>query len=174
MFNKCDPTEEKQILQMEILQYLFLQLEELFSHLIRCEMLCPFSFYCRKNIHSLSTSRKPLLLTLLIVAFRVLLLWSLYPLDVQLCLPCFSCCINAVSKAQLLDIFYSQIPFPDLGPEFWNNVADWVFAPSPPMLPQNPYFQSPSMTFLPWLPDPQPCQGSSTLSSAAFLDVLHL
>lgn len=42
MLKKYDPTEEKQILQTEILQYLLLQLEKLFSHLIRGEILCPF------------------------------------------------------------------------------------------------------------------------------------
>lgn len=103
----------------------------------RCYVLFPF---ISEKIHSLSTSGKPLLVTLLTVTFRVLLFCSLYPLDVQLCQPCFPCCINAIFKAQLLDIFYSQIPFPDRGPEFGNNVARWVCAASPPMLPQTPHF----------------------------------
>lgn len=127
-----------------------------------------FFLSLQKKIHSVSTSRKSLLLTLFPVAFRVLLFWSPYILSVQLCLPCFPCCINASFKVQLLDTSYSWIPFPDLGPEFWNNVAHWVFAPSPPTLPQNSRFQSPSVAFLTWLPVPQPCQGSSTPSSAAF------
>lgn len=39
MCKKCDPTEEKQVLQTcSILQYLLLQLEELLSHITRCEM----------------------------------------------------------------------------------------------------------------------------------------
>lgn len=80
-----------------------------------------FPFIIEK--YPLFTSRKPLLPTLLTVAFRVLLFLSLYLLNVQVCLPCFPCCINAMFKAQLVDTFYPRIPFPDLGPEFWNNVA---------------------------------------------------
>lgn len=100
MLKNCDPAEQKQMLWTEILQYLLLPSDGEISLYHQRWDVMSFPFITAE-IHSLGTARKPLPLTLLTIAFRVLQFWS----------PCFLPRCSSLSLLFFpLHSFYLQRP----------------------------------------------------------------
>lgn len=161
MFEKCDPTEKKQILQREILQYLIYSAGGIvFPPHQRWDVMS-FFLLSQKKIHSLSISRKPLLLECCFFGFPTSSMFS------SVC-SVSSIALMLSSKPSLWIFstrgFHSLTLVLNFGTTWFTESVLHLLQ----CFPENSHFQSPSMTFFTCLPVPQPCQGSSTLSSTAF------